>query len=284
MAEDARGMSWGELPTALAGLPALDDAPIAGAPSAPARPPLGRLARAVQHDFGELALLRVAVTHPGWANEHRSTGWPSNGCLEFYGDAVLDLLAADAIWRRFPDLSEGELTRLRASVVSEATLAEMARELDLGAYLYLGRGDEKSGFRNHGATLADALEAVLGAVFLDAKASGNDPFAATAVSFDAVFEGRIREMSPTDGLDPKSALQRIVQGRLRVAPRYRQVGEAPEPGQPPRWRVAVELRRRGEGTLSMGEGEGRSLQEAERAAAREALARLHDGDLELPPS
>jgi len=292
-AETGAGRGWGALPDALRALPELTEGsatrlgvdpslPLADG-SGPSmvgdNPTIASLAAGLGRVFARPALLRVAVTHPGWANEHRKAGWPSNGCLEFYGDAVLDLLAADAIWRRFPEMPEGDLTRLRASLVSEASLAAIAREIELGAYLYLGKGDEKNGFRDHPATLADALEAVLGAVFLDAKAAGDDPMFAAARSFDALFGRRVAHMSPTDGLDPKSALQRVVQAKLRVAPRYRQVGEAPAPGEPPHWRVVVELRRKGEAPLPMGDGEGRSLQEAERQAAAVALAKIRSGEL-----
>lgn len=274
---------WVSLPGVLRALPTLPEghaAPMGGRKGVDTFT-VARLCEALGRRVTDPALVRVAVTHPGWANEHRRAGWPSNGCLEFYGDAVLDLLAADALWRRFPELPEGDLTRLRAALVSEKSLADAARRLDLGSYLYLGKGDEKNGFRDHAATLADAFEAILGAVFLDAKADGQDGFLACSAVFDQVFGERVASMSPTDGLDPKSALQRIVQGKHRVSPRYRSLGENSAPGESPQWRVAVELALGKTAPRVLAEGEGRSLQEAERSAASSALSRWRAGDLEF---
>lgn len=226
--------------------------------------------------FERPALLRVALTLGSWANEHRSAGWPSNACLEFLGDAVLGLLTADALWRRFPDLAEGELTRLRAALVSETSLAAAARDLGLGAWLYLGRGDLKRGGRDHPSTLADAVEAVLGAVFLDAREAGRAPLEASAMVFDRLLGGRVATLKPHQGVDPKSRLQHWAQGRFRVTPVYARVGEPPPPDQP-RWTAQVELRFSDGRVEVLGQGEGRSLKQAERAAARQALLRI-EGD------
>ncbi|MGH1433303.1 MAG: ribonuclease III family protein [Lewinella sp.] len=98
---------------------------------------LEALQAAIGYTFADPGLLRVALTLGSWANEHTDAGWPSNACLEFFGDAVLDLVAADAVWRRFPELAEGELTRLRASLVAEASLVKVARALGLGQFLYM---------------------------------------------------------------------------------------------------------------------------------------------------
>ncbi|MFO7565113.1 MAG: ribonuclease III [Enhygromyxa sp.] len=230
------------------------------------------LIEALGHAFTRPQLLRVALTVGSWANENRDAGWPSNACLEFFGDAVLDLVAADALWSRFPTLDEGPLTRLRASVVSERSLARAAQRIELGRWLFLGRGDEQRGARERDGTLADALEAVLGAVFLDARESGGDPLVAARQVFDRLFGERLRKLAPQDGLDPKSRLQQLIQAERRLTPVYVAVGEAPPP-EDPHWRARVELRD-DEGVEILGEGEGRSLRAAERAAARDALARL----------
>lgn len=227
------------------------------------------------HAFARTALLRVALTLGSWANEHKGSGWPSNACLEFFGDAVLGLLAADALWRRFPELAEGELTRLRATLVSEESLATAAESIDLGAWLYLGRGDLKRGGRSHPATLADAVEAVLGAVFLDARESGAAPLEAAAVVFDRLMGERVIELRPEHGVDPKSRLQHWAQGKFRITPIYVRVGEPPPPDDP-RWAARVELRFTDGHVEVLGEGQGRSLKEAERAAARDALAAVDD--------
>nr|WP_255216606.1 ribonuclease III [Pseudenhygromyxa sp. WMMC2535] len=227
---------------------------------------------ALGYRFERVALLRVALTVGSWANENREAGWPSNACLEFFGDAVLDLVAADALWRRFPTLDEGPLTRLRASLVSERSLSRVARELDLGRWLHVGRGDEQRGARDRDGTLADALEAVLGAVFLDARARGEDPTLAAAQVFERRFGQRVRTLTPDDGLDPKSRLQQLMQAERKLTPVYVTVGDPPPP-EDPHWRARVELRPPEGEVEILGEGEGRSLRAAERSAAQVALER-----------
>lgn len=229
--------------------------------------------------FHNGALLRVALTLGSWANEHPATGWPSNACLEFFGDAVLDLAAADALWRRFPDLAEGELTRLRAALVDERSLSAAAERIDLGAYLFLGKGDLKRGGRQHASTLADAVEAVVGAVFLDAReASAADqpaPMQAASEVFDTLLGEALRSLAPEDSLDPKSRLQQWAQAKYRITPTYVRVGEKPPPGDP-RWAARVELHFPDGTVRALGDGEGRSLKRAERAAATAALSAFVD--------
>ena len=231
---------------------------------------LPRLMEVLGYSFSQPALLRVALTLGSWANEHRSSAWPSNACLEFFGDAVLDLVAADALWLRFPDLAEGELTRLRAALVSEVSLATAAEAIALGGWLYLGRGDLKRGGRQTESTMADAVEAVLGAVFLDARAAGRAPLPAAAVVFDTLLGARLRSMSPDHGLDPKSRLQQWAQAQHHVTPRYVREGDRPPPDAP-HWSVRVELRFPDGRVSVLGRGEGRSLKRAERAAATAAM-------------
>jgi ribonuclease-3 len=234
---------------------------------------LGPLIEALGYAFERPELLRVALTVGSWANENRSAGWPSNACLEFFGDAVLDLAAADAVWCGFPQLDEGPLTRLRASLVSERSLARVARGVELGRWLFVGRGDELRGARERDGTLADALEAVLGAVFLDARAAGHEPTASVGVLFDRLFGERLRKLAPEDGLDPKSQLQQLIQAERRLTPVYIAVGEPPPPDAP-HWHAQVEVRGEGEVVEVLGVGEGRSLRIAERNAALDALRRL----------
>ncbi len=225
--------------------------------------------------FERPALLRVALTLGSWANEHAAAGWPSNACLEFFGDAVLDLAAADALWQRFPELAEGELTRLRASIVAEKSLVLVARQMELGRFLFLGRGDLKRGGRDHGSTLADAVEAVLGAVYLDARERGGRPSQSAAGVFERWLGATVARLRPEHGLDAKSRLQHWAQGEHRVTPSYVRVGERPPPGDP-NWRAQVELRFPNGTVKVLGEGEGRSLKKAEQAAAAAALASLFD--------
>lgn len=260
------------LPGVLQSLPDPDLEPDDG--TAPVGPG-GReaLMAALGYRFHRPALLRAALTLGSWANEHRTSGWPSNACLEFFGDAVLDLLAADALWRQFPTLAEGQLTRLRATIVSEVSLSRAAESIDLGAWLYLGRGDLKRGARRHRSTMADALESVLGAVFLDARAAGEAPLDAVAAVFDRLLGDRLRALVPEHGVDPKSRLQHWAQGKFRVTPVYLRVGDRPPPDAP-RWHARVELRFADGRVRILGEGEGRSLKAAEREAARAALQAL----------
>jgi ribonuclease-3 len=236
---------------------------------------MDRVQARLGYDFRRPALLRVALTVGSWANENRQQGWPSNACLEFFGDAVLDLAAAHALWMRFPMLAEGALTRLRSTLVSEPALAEAARSIELGASLWVGKGDEPQG-RQRDSTLADALEAVLGAVYLDARASEGEPMMAAGALFNRLFGERVAKMTPDDGLDPKSRLQQRIQGQLKRTPMYEQVGEPPPP-QDPHWMVRVVVDEdNGEPPRVLGEGEGRSLRAAERAAAVNALEKMSD--------
>lgn len=128
--------------------------------------PLFQLQKCIQYQFQDLSLLELAMTHSSWANEH-SAGNRHNERLEFLGDAVLEIVISAQLFIRFPEAREGELTRLRSGLVNEATLAALARSLRLDTSLRLARGEEHQGGRNRDALLADAMEAVFGAVFLD---------------------------------------------------------------------------------------------------------------------
>ncbi len=262
------------LPETLAALPDAAEPEVDAPPGGVAA--LAELQGRLGYAFARPSLLRAALTLGSWANEHPDAGWPSNACLEFFGDAVLGLLAADALWQRHPGLQEGELTRLRASVVSESSLFEVARSIDLGAFLWLGRGDDKLGGRQHRSTLADALEAVLGAVFLDARAQGLRAADEAAAVFTRLFDAALAGVDPDTALDPKTRLQHWAQARHRVAPSYVRLDVRGDEG-PPRWRARVELRLGEAAPLVLGEGEGTSIREAERHAAEAALATLPAG-------
>ena len=165
--------------------------------------------------------------------------------------------------------------RRGAAHVSERSLARAAREVGLGRFLDLGRGDEQRGARERDGTLADALEAVLGAVFLDAREAGEDPTIAAAAVFDRLFGARVLKLAPEDGLDPKSRLQQLIQAERRLTPTYVAVGDPPPPEQP-HWCARVEVHTEAGTVEILGKGEGRSLRSAEREAARDALSRLDD--------
>lgn len=233
---------------------------------------LGRLAARLGHTFERPALLRAALTLPAWNHEHPKEEWQGHACLEFLGDAVLDLVTADLLWQRFPELGEGALTRLQASVVSKAALSAAGRGFGLGEFMYVGRSDRREdGVR--ASLLADAVEAVIAAVFLDARAAGGDPLAAAGRVVGVLLGERIAGLRADDGVDSKSRLQELLQQRYRMDPTYAPLGERPT-GNDPEWRVEVRLDLPDAPVRVLAEGVGRGLRIAEQAAAAAALALL----------
>lgn len=265
------------LPQILIDLPDVDPSPQTQKELAELIP----LQEQLDYYFARPALLRAALTLGSWSNEHAGSGWPSNACLEFFGDAVLGLLAADALWQRFPELAEGQLTRLRASLVSEECLAKVARQLDLGKWIWLGRGDQKRDLQSQNGTLADTLEAVIGAVFLDARGQGKQELGIAKRLFLHLFSTVLATLQPEHGLDAKSRLQQWAQAKFHRTPVYVRVGSPPPPGQP-HWHARVELMllEHPHPPLILGEGEGRNLRLAERRAAMQALHRIEAGEFD----
>jgi ribonuclease-3 len=218
------------------------------------------LARRLGHAFQDAGLLRQALTH-------RSYGTPHNERLEFVGDAVLNCVVARTLYARFPGLAEGDLSRARASLVNGTTLARVARRLDLGAALRLGEGEQKSGGADRTSILADALEAVFGAVLVDA---GYD---AAARVIDAAYAEILRDADPSAlGKDPKTRLQEWLQGRRVAVPEY--VVTATH-GEAHAQRFDVECRIAALNMVTHGSGANRRA--GEQAAAAEALATLQGG-------
>lgn len=220
---------------------------------------LAPLEAAIAHCFSRDELLETALTHSSCANE-RPDGTGHNERLEFLGDAVLELAVSEELYRRFPDTAEGQLTRMRARLVNESTLAEMARELGIPALLRLGRGEELQGGRERPALLADALEAVFGAVFTD---GGYD---AAAACVRTVLAARWpREPVRPRAKDAKSRLQEETQYRFKARPVYVLVSSS---GPEHEKVYAVEL------TLPDGRrivAAGPSIKKAEHLAAEQAL-------------
>src|SRR5215469_13287684 len=185
---------------------------------------LSSLEHKLDHRFSDPSLLRRALTHSSQANEtHAASGLPAldNEELEFLGDSVLGFLIAEALVRRFPDFKEGDLSRMKAHLVSAAHLHGVARRLDLGSYLELGRSEEMSGGRAKRTLLVDALEAVIAAMYLD---GGMEP----ARQFVAlhVLDAPLGDVEANDGALPsaitnfKSALQELAQARKLPHPKY----------------------------------------------------------------
>jgi len=224
---------------------------------------VARLAERVRAPLADRATALVAVTHKSWVNEHRGEGAEDNERLEFLGDAVIDLLVSEYLMSRFPLAREGDLSKLRAAVVDEPGLAAMGRALQLGELLRLGRGEELTGGREKASVVADAMEAVIAAVFLDGGLAAVhrliDPF---------LEEAYARAASGSLDRDFKTQLQEQAQARFRTSPRYRVVAEV-GPDHSKTFEIEVELR----GQV-LGRGSGRSKKDAEQGAARVAIEAL----------
>ena len=223
---------------------------------------LSELQRALGVAFREPSLLRQALTHASYVNENPDWEWGDNERLEFLGDAVANLVAAECLFRQFPAGGEGELTRLRAELVRTVTLAGFARQTGLAHYLRMGRGERQAGGQARSAMLGNAFEAVLGAIYLDQGLEAARQFFAPLVqsSVDALAQGELR--------DAKTLLQEWSQARLHDTPSYATVEER-GPDHAKLFTIEVRV----DGRLC-GRGTGRSKQEAEQAAAELALRRL----------
>jgi ribonuclease-3 len=211
------------------------------------------------------ALLERALVHSSFINENPGSAPGHNERLEFLGDAVLDCIVAEKLYQELPDLSEGDLTKLRAALVRRDTLAGIARDIDLGAFLAMGKGEEASGGRERALNLAGALEAVIAAVYLDRG---------LAVTAELVFRllGDVwaEAVRRDTGTDYKSRLQEVVQSRWQLTPSYRLIEET-GPDHAKTFTVEVQAGRR-----VLGSGRGKSKKLAETEAARAALAHLEE--------
>ena len=222
-------------------------------------PMLAEFQEALGHRFGDLDLLRRALTHPSYVNEHPEDEVGHNQRLEFLGDAVLDFVAGEWVFRRYPRFGEGQMTRLRAALVRTETLARLARAVGTGHALRLGRGEEASGGRHRPANLCDAFEAVIGALYLD---GGLD--AATRFLEPQIAPAAEETLLAEEDVDAKSRLQEQCQADLGVTPRYRIVA-AHGPDHDKTFVAEVLL-----GNAVLGRGEGHSKQAAEQSAAHAA--------------
>lgn len=211
--------------------------------------------------FRNRHLLNMALQHGSFGHEGRTGLRENYERLELLGDAVLSLVVCDHLYQRFPDAPEGTLAKLRARVVSEPWLARIAQNLQVGRYILLGKGEERAGGRKRPGLLADVLEAVLGAVYVDAGFG-----VAHAVASSWLQEMFEELESPSD--DYKSALQELLQERERRLPRYR-IRHEEGPDHAKVFVAIVES-----GGRSLGEGRGQSKKQAEQAAARAALETL----------
>jgi len=215
------------------------------------------LDKTLRYQFKDAELFQQALTH-------RSATHRNNERLEFLGDAVLDFVVSEVVYQSRPKASEGDLSKLRASLVKDDTLAEIALELELGEHLILGGGERKTGGHRRESILADALEAIFGAVFLD---SGFD--AAKAV-IDGVYESRYRELPDVEDLrDPKTRLQEWLQARKMSLPEY-ELGKVTGKDHKQRFIVTCTIVE----TSFVTDGESTTRRKAEQKAARKMLERL----------
>jgi ribonuclease-3 len=217
--------------------------------------------RRLGHTFADGDLLRQALTHASFGHEKRQR-LPDNQRLEFLGDAVLQLAVTSELYHRFPALTEGQLTKLRAQLVNKNHLQGVARELGLGEHLILGRGEENSQGRQRGSILADAMEAVIGAVFAEAGLQTSRAIILKLLEPSLVA---MSDESDAAAANPKGALQEKLQADGENPPAYRCVSET-GPAHARVYEVVVEWQGR-----ELGRGQGASKKEAETRAAQAAL-------------
>ena len=219
------------------------------------------LEKALHYNFNNTLLLSLALSHSSYANESNNPNFVSNQRLEFLGDSVLSIVCTEYLYTHFTEHDEGELTRIRAAVVCEASLYEIASSLNLGAYLFLGKGEERGGGRTRVSILADATEAVFGAVFLDGGLEGARQVILHFIPAlaDNARRGALHQ-------DYKTILQEIVQKNHGELLSYRLIG-SDGPDHKKEFFVAAFLN-----SNQLAVGRGKSKKEAEQQAAKEALS------------
>lgn len=213
--------------------------------------------------FNNTDLLQQALTHRSYINEHSSEGLQDNERLEFLGDAVLDFVTGDMLYRRFPEMPEGNLTRLRAALVRTSALAELARRCQIGQALRMGKGEEQNGGRERLNNLCNAFEALVGALFLDQGLEAVNAFVMPLLEIQLQ-----RILAESLHIDARSELQEWSQAEHNLTPIYQMV-DATGPEHAKEFVVEVSI-----GEQIVGRGTGHSKQAAAQAAAREALRAL----------
>ncbi len=222
-----------------------------------------KLQKKAGYVFRDAQLLETAMTHSSYSNENRALARHNNERLEFLGDSVLGLVISTYLFKLYPDLPEGELTRLRAALVCESSLSGVARSIGLGDYLLLGRGEQNGGGRGRSSILADATEALIGALYLDGGYEAARTFIRHFL-FDAEQAGLAGTFK-----DYKTSLQELVQKERQNTLYYRMAGES---GPDHAKRFISQVLINGE---AAGQGEGENKKAAEQAAAHEALKLLY---------
>ncbi len=244
--------------------------------------PDGSIESLLQHQFAQSELLTRALTHRSLAYEkkltypeaHATDPSADNEQLEFLGDAVVGFLVAEDLCRRYPELREGELTRLRAELVSRRYLGQVAARLNLGEYMLLGRGEERSGGRKKSALLANCIEAVIAAIYLDGGVGSARDFVLREIVEPAVSALRDQLRGGIAIGDHKSTLQELLQARGRSQPEYIVKAES-GPDHRKRFLVEVFARQGHVRGKALARGVGSTKKKAEQEAARRALAKLN---------
>ena len=224
---------------------------------------LNSLQKTLKIRFKNKALLEQALVHSSYINENPGIASGDNERLEFLGDAVLGLIIAEQLYKRFPQFSEGEMTRVRSSLVSQAALSRIAKTIKLGDYLYLGKGEEGGEGRNKPANLSGALEALIAAIFLDRGLVATRKFILRLMA-----KKMGKALSRGVEADYKTRLQEITQAQRQLKPKYRVI-EAVGPAHDRRFTVEVIV-----GDDVIGRGSGKSKKAAEAEAARVAIDQL----------
>ena len=218
---------------------------------------------ALRLTFSNKALLQRALTHRSYLNENPDYPLEDNERLEFLGDAILDFITGEYLYHRFPEIAEGRLTNLRSALVRTERLAEYAVDLNLGEYLFLGRGEEESGGRTRAAILCDAFEALVGSLYLDQGIEITREFVYKMI------EPALQDILASDSeKDAKSQLQEVAQSHCQLTPTYRTIKER-GPDHAKEFTVEAII-----GEKAYGTGKGNSKQNAAQAAAQEALSAL----------
>ena len=225
---------------------------------------LKELEKRIGYHFQNPELLEKALRHSSYANEHKKDKAVCNERLEFLGDAVLEVVSSDFLYHKYPEKPEGELSKIRASLVCEPTLAFCAREIELGSFLRLGKGEEMTGGRHRDSVTSDALESVIGAVYLDGGFANAKEFVLKYVLNDMEHKKLF--------FDSKTIFQEMVQGNIPGEISYHPLGES-GPDHDKTFSVEVWI-----GEQCMGQGSGRTKKAAEQMAAYRAICRLKATD------
>lgn len=219
----------------------------------------------IGYEFKDISLLEVALTHSSYANEQKKGQCCDNERMEFLGDAVLELSSSDYIYKNHSEMAEGKMTRLRASIVCEPTLALCARAIKLDTFIRLGKGEELTGGRSRDSIVSDACEAVIGAIYLDGGFANAKEFIHRFILKDLENKKLF--------FDSKTILQEIVQANFKEVISYHLIGEE-GPDHNKIFRVAVHI-----GEEEYGVGEGRTKKAAEQEAAYISILKLHEKNI-----